>query len=147
MDKKLKKDIDYAKTLEGQRAFRQQIENDPCLRDEKRMPIPAGNEGSKYWNWVERKLNQNGEFSQELAVSNPDMLSEEEGLWASISSDNPQIEHIMAHLDKLSLHERRVLMLLSDEGLTIKEVAGHLNVSKKSIEKTVERFRRKLGGK
>lgn len=147
MDKNIKAEIEYARTKEGQRYLRQQIENDACLRDEKRMSIPTGNEGSPYWNWTERKLNKDGMFSQELSVSNPDSLAESKGLWAILNSDNLTFDEVVSKLDTLSLHERRVLMLMSDEGMTVKEVAEHLNVSKKSIEKTVERFRKKLGDK
>jgi len=145
MDKKLLNEVKVARTLEGRKKLRHEIETDACLWDEKRVKTGKNHEGSPYWDWVERRLNQNGSFSQELATANPDVLGHDEARESALMEDC--LDRVFSRIKSLSQQELVILNMLVYEGRSLREIAGLLNTSKKAVEKTVERFRKKLGEK
>lgn len=104
---------------------------------------PCG-EASPYWNWVQRKgfYNEEGELL-ESAEANPDILSEEQHLYAPRKVDGNKAGALAAAWDSFSDKEKRVAELLSN-GKSIEDVARVMLISRESVKTYVLRIKRKV---
>jgi RNA polymerase sigma factor (sigma-70 family) len=111
---------------------------------------------------IETKKNYNGEASpyrdfmnaqqsylsdgdtEENALANPDMLSEDDNIYRRPLSDlgKFQLEVIQETVKDLSPQQQRVLYLCGQCGLTQKETARELGITQASVNEILQRVRR-----
>lgn len=122
---------------------------DILQRDEKRFKRNfAGTERSPYNDYRERK----GNFNQESDMAEPvqaslEGVSEEAGIFFNRSDevrDSKDYEKILKVLPKLTKRQREIIRIVGYEGRSFTECANTLGISKSTVQKTVERIRRKV---
>lgn len=97
-----------------------------------------------YWEQIAKNLID--EDISESPLANPDMLSEESGLYFQSTSETNQelVKAIKTYVNaKLTERERLVLYLLA-EGKTLREVAAFLGATPKTISTSLFRARTKI---
>jgi len=105
----------------------------------------AGTEQSPYREWVERHYHLESDGDPlEPVEANPDVLPEEAGLWHVSPCEDGRMEMVKAVFKTLSPAQKKILVMIGLEGKTFENVAQTLGVSKGTVQKTMERIRKKM---
>ncbi len=96
---------------------------------------------SPYREWV-AKVNGNNHDQYERPVANPDVLSEESGLYYQAPCEDERLEVIDRIAKSLSPQQRQILQLCGYEGRTMENCAVMLKISKRKVQLTLEKIRK-----
>ena len=109
--------------------------------------------GSPYWQFLDKLANKNGERGANGAIefpeppeANPDVLSEEEGIYSRQLSDEAvfRLDVIKEAMSQLSEQQQRILKLVGEQGRSFDEAATVLGVSKGTVQQQLNRARKKI---
>ncbi len=105
----------------------------------------AGTEASPYREWLENK----GDYKQEHQASepfraNPDMVKEENGIFYQALIDDERLELIQTVIATLTDRQLDILRMCGNEGRTMENCAAILGISKGTVQKTLDRIRKKI---
>lgn len=102
-------------------------------------------EESPYRNWLEKKGDYNQKHgAEEPSEANPDVLPEAAGLYYTPDNDRYEVEVIKAMWDSFTPLEQDVLQMVGYEGRSLYNCALKLGISKGSVQKIIERSRKKI---
>ncbi len=102
---------------------------------------------SPYRDWVETQplnLEHNPHGQAEYAEANPDVLSEESGLYYQKECDDERLDLIERVTATLTDKQKEILHLCGNEGRTMENCAAILGISKGTVQKTLDRIREKV---
>ena len=102
-------------------------------------------EASPYREWTNaRQTQMEGSFTEENAVANPDMLSEDDNIFHRPLSElgQFQLEVVQKTVKKLSVQQQKVLYFCGQMGMTQTEAAERLGITQATVNETLQRVRR-----
>lgn len=112
------------------------------IREKKSKKDYAGTEASPYQKWREGRVSMEWDDS-EPAEANPDVLSTDQGLYASTPFiDEEQVEAVKAAVHLLSHKQRLALQLIGLEGKTYENAAAIMGISKGNVSDLINRARK-----
>ncbi len=105
----------------------------------------AGKEASPYREWLDKKGDYNQEHaSKEPKEANPDILDERKGLFYQSPIDDDRLDAITAVMATLTEKQLEILRMCGNEGRTMENCAIILGISKGTVQRTLERIRKKV---
>lgn len=108
-------------------------------------------ESSPYWDWVNNRLAKSSgdkarqwQYDGEVPLSNPDMLSEEQGLRFEPSPAAAEVAGLIKEAMHLLSDQQRAVVEMMAEGKSTREAARALGMNTSTLANHLKRARKKI---
>ena len=125
--------------------MKKQVKNRSNIKEKQVSKDYSKGESSPYNEYLDKKGDYNQEHdASEPTEANPDRLSEDQGLYYKREMDDNRLDIIRAVMSSLTDKQREILRLCGNEGRTIENCAAILKISRGTVQKTLDRIRKKV---